>query len=63
MFNFIIDELVWAMGREREEEARQIRPHTERRPDSERQQPQQDWGHWVALALRGPSRPVTRSVR
>jgi hypothetical protein len=53
MFNFFVDELVWAARREREEEARQIRPHTEKRPDAERAMPQQNWGYWVALALRG----------
>ena len=29
MSSFITDELVWAITREREEEARRIRPHTE----------------------------------
>jgi hypothetical protein len=29
MSSFITDELVWAITREREEEARRVRPHTE----------------------------------
>ena len=29
-----IEELVWAMGQERQEEARRMRPHTESRPKS-----------------------------
>ncbi len=31
MSSFITEELVWAINREREEEARRVRPHTERR--------------------------------
>lgn len=31
MTSFITEELVWAITREREEEARKVRPHTERR--------------------------------
>jgi hypothetical protein len=34
MSSFITEELVWAITREREEEARKVRPHTERvRPE------------------------------
>jgi hypothetical protein len=36
MFAFVSEELVWAMTREREEEARRVHPHTERKPDPER---------------------------
>lgn len=36
MFGFVSEELVWAMTREREEEARNVHPHTARKPDPER---------------------------
>ncbi len=36
MLTFISEELVQTICREREDEARQVRPHTERRPDPER---------------------------
>lgn len=36
MLGFITDELVWAIRREREEEVRNIRPHTTPKPDTER---------------------------
>lgn len=36
MFAFLSDELVWAIQREREEEARSVHPHTARKPDPER---------------------------
>jgi hypothetical protein len=36
MLTFFSDELVWAMRREREEDARNVRPHTSSRPDGER---------------------------
>jgi len=41
MSSFITDELVWAITREREEEARRVRPHTELKlaQDSSRTQP------------------------
>ena len=32
--NPYIEELVWAVDQERREEARRMRPHTERRPES-----------------------------
>jgi hypothetical protein len=35
MSSFITEELVWAITREREEEARKVRPHTERIRDEE----------------------------
>ena len=63
MFGFLADELVWALCREREEEARSIRPHTAKRPDTERViRERSDWGYWVALALRGGS-PTARGYR
>ena len=63
MLGFMADELVWALCREREEEARSIRPHTEKRPDAERpvRQPS-NWGYWVAAALRSGS-PTVRGCR
>jgi hypothetical protein len=36
MLGFISEELVWTICREREDEARRVRPHTARRPDPER---------------------------
>ncbi len=36
MLGFISEELVQTICREREDEARQVHPHTERRPDPER---------------------------
>ena len=39
MLGFISEELVQAICREREDEARRVRPHTERRPDPERDDP------------------------
>jgi hypothetical protein len=36
MFAFLSEELVWAINRERREEARNVHPHTERKPDPER---------------------------
>jgi hypothetical protein len=33
MQSYIPEELIWAITREREEEARRVRPHTERRTD------------------------------
>ncbi len=63
MLSFVVDELVWAMVREREEEARSTRPHTERPSEVERlQRPRGDWGHWISLALRGGA-PKARSCR
>ena len=36
MLGFISEELVQTICREREDEARRVHPHTERRPDPER---------------------------
>ncbi|MEX0682825.1 MAG: hypothetical protein WD904_13405 [Dehalococcoidia bacterium] len=60
MFGFISEELVWATCRDREEEARRVNPHTERRPDPERtsheaEQRRSTW-FWSAPALRAGSR-------
>ncbi|HEY8768024.1 MAG TPA: hypothetical protein VIP09_12320 [Dehalococcoidia bacterium] len=49
------DELVWAMQREREREARNVLPHTERKPDAERSTLEQERnavGIWVGPSLR-----------
>ena len=63
MLSFVVDELVWAVVREREEEARMTRPHTEKLPDAERPKgPPANWGHRISLALRAGSRPA-RSCR
>ncbi|MDO8617090.1 MAG: hypothetical protein Q7T33_15375 [Dehalococcoidia bacterium] len=59
MLSFLADELVWAVGREREEEARRIHPHTDKRPQRERPAaPPADWGHWISLALSGGAPPA-----
>ena len=34
MCAYALEEMAWAVAREREEEARQTRPHTEERPES-----------------------------
>lgn len=36
MLSFITEELIQTICREREDEARRVRPHTERQPDPER---------------------------
>ena len=58
MMSFMPDELVWAMQREREREARNVLPHTERKPDAERSTLEQDRntvGVWVGPSLRAGS--------
>jgi len=56
MLSFISEELVQTISREREDEARRVRPHTERRPDPERTTHESDQRRasplWNALALR-----------
>lgn len=62
MLGFVTDELVWAIAREREDEARRVHPHTERRTDPERttheaELRRNEWS-WTAPHLRaGSSRP------
>ena len=47
MYGYSIDELAWAVARERQEEARQTQPHTEDRPQPET--PVRSWlGHPAA---------------
>jgi hypothetical protein len=50
------DELIWAIRREREEEARNVMPHTSRRADSERvvhtHRPEQASPSWVSSSLK-----------
>lgn len=57
MLSFATDELVWAMQREREEEARNVHPHTKRKPDPERTSHDRDnhspLGLWISGSLRG----------
>jgi hypothetical protein len=61
MFNYLTDELVWAIRREREEEARSVLPHTAGKPDPERSTHEHDnhraEGIWVAPTLRAGARP------
>jgi hypothetical protein len=53
MSSFITEELVWAITREREEEARKVRPHTERKdsPKDSATLPPGRGGHpsWLSL--------------
>lgn len=56
MLGFLSEELVWAVIRDRDEEARRANPHTERRPDPERmtheaESRRADWS-WSAPNLR-----------
>ena len=56
MLGFISEELIDALCREREDEARQVRPHTEQRPDPERMTHESEQRRttpvWNAPALR-----------
>jgi len=56
MLGFISEELVQSICREREDEARRVRPHTEQRPDPERTTHESDLRRvtplWNAPALR-----------
>lgn len=52
MFSYITDELIWAIGREREEEARRVRPHTTERLPSDEAAPPPSYGKrplWLTL--------------
>lgn len=59
MFSFMPDELIWAVRREREEEARNVMPHTTRKPDPERHthtdRPEQSPAAWISSSLRAGS--------
>lgn len=58
MMSFIPDELVWAMQREREREARNVQPHTERKAEAERSTLEQEHnplGVWAGPSLRAGS--------
>ena len=56
MFTFMPDELIWAIRREREEEARNVLPHTARKPDPERTfhqfRREQRTPSWVSASLK-----------
>jgi hypothetical protein len=57
MMNFIPDELVWAIQREREQELRAVLPHTKHKPDAERHVHERKDSHntlglWVSPSLR-----------
>ncbi len=63
MYSYLTDEMVWALIREREDEARSIRPHTEGWPKQERASSLLNpLRHWVTLALarRAPHAPTYR---
>jgi hypothetical protein len=58
MMSFMPDELVWAMQREREQEARNVLPHTRGKREAERstlEQERNDVGIWVGPNLRAGS--------
>ena len=58
MMSFMPDELVWAMQREREQEARDVLPHTRGKRKVERatkEQDRNDLGVWVGPNLRAGS--------
>ncbi len=56
MLSFISEELIKTASREREDEARNVRPHTKRRPDPDRMTHESDQRRavplWNAPALR-----------
>ena len=56
MLSFFSDELVWAVLREREEDARKVRPHTATKPEGERRAHEHEDHRarvlWVAQYLR-----------
>ncbi len=52
MYSYLTDELIWALIREREDEAHQIRPHTEGWPKLERSvAPPNPLRYWLSLAF------------
>ncbi|MEK7247530.1 MAG: hypothetical protein AAB092_03565 [Chloroflexota bacterium] len=59
VFTFMPDELIWAIRREREEEARNVMPHTTRKADPERSvrqfRPEQSAASWIAPSLKAGS--------
>ena len=61
VFTFMPDELAWAIRREREEEARNVLPHTTLKPDPERivrEDRRVPGGSWISTSLRaGNFRP------
>ena len=62
MLSFISEELIQTICRDRENEARLVRPHTERRPDPERIAHESDQRRttpvWNASALRAAVSPA-----
>lgn len=64
MLDFVVDELVWATMRQREDEARQARPHTDPRPDAERPSfPPTHWANWFARSIGPGTRPQAGCTR
>ncbi len=59
MLGFLSEELVWAIARERQEEMRNIRPHTEIRPDPERSTQERQRRDPVSIWLAGYLRADT----
>ena len=62
MMSFMPDELVWAMQREREREARNVLPHTERKPDAERSTLEQERNR-LRMTASGRHHQRRRAVR
>lgn len=61
MLNFIPDELVWAIQREREQDLRAVLPHTKNKPEEERHAHERKDKHdtlglWVGPSLRAGAR-------
>lgn len=55
MLSFLTDELVWAMIREREDEARVTQPHTSGWPTIERSMLPPNPLRWIGSVLRRPA--------
>ncbi len=58
MMSFMPDELVWAMQREREQEARNVLPHTTGTREAENstlEQPRNEVAAWIGPKLRARS--------
>ena len=52
MYSYLTDELVWALIREREDEARGTHPHTQEWPRTERAIVPSPLRYWLSLAIK-----------
>jgi hypothetical protein len=62
MLSFLTDELVWALIREREDEARVTHPHTSGWPRTERSMLPPNPLRWIGSALRKPAERARSSA-